>query len=102
MVKILIVEDEHIIALDLQARLKRQGYDVVGAVPSGEKALERAAVARPDLVLMDITLEANIYGVQDGKRLREAFHIPVLYLTPHADEATMQIAKIPRPFGYLT
>ncbi len=101
MVKILIVEDEHIIALDLQARLKRQGYDVVGAVPSGEKALERAAVARPDLVLMDITLEGNMDGVQAGKRLREGFHIPVIYLTAHVDEATMQRAKITHPFGYL-
>src|SRR5712691_3471941 len=101
MVKILIVEDEHIIALDLQARLKRLGYEVVGAVPSGKEALEGVAVARPDLALMDITLEGNMDGVQAGKRLREGFHIPVIYLTAHVDEATMQRAKITHPFGYL-
>ena len=101
MTKILIVEDERIIALDLQARLERLGYDVLGVVSSGEDVLKHMAMCRPDVALMDITLKGEMDGIEIGQQLRDQFHVPVIYLTAHDDDATVKRAKITHPFGYL-
>lgn len=99
--KILIVEDEGIVALDMQARLNRLGYQCVGIPNSGEDAIKLAAEHRPDVALMDIRLRGNMDGVETAQQLRVQFDIPVVYLTAYTDETTLQRAKVTEPLGYL-
>ncbi len=99
--QILIVEDETVIALEIQHRLQRLGYAVPGIVSSGKEAVLKAGQMRPDLVLMDIKLKGEIDGVQTAGQIRDRFGIPVIYLTAFADEHTLQRAKVTEPFGYL-
>ena len=98
---ILIVEDEGIIAADLAACLEDLGYRVTGEAASGEDALCQATAHRPDLVLMDIQLAGEMDGITAAARLREEQDIPVIFLTSHADDATLQRARESQPFGYL-
>ena len=79
--KILVVEDETIVAKDLQKRLTRIGYIVPDTACSGEEALSKARDISPDLVLMDIKLKGKIDGIETAKQLRSRFNIPVIYLT---------------------
>ncbi len=99
--RILIVEDEGIVALDLQSSLEGLGYDVLASVSSGEEAIEEAERTRPDLVLMDIMLEGDLDGVETAAQIHDRFYIPVIYLTAYADDDTLRRAKITEPFGYL-
>lgn len=99
--KILIVEDEGIVAKDLQNRLRRVGYDVPKVATSGEQAIEGAQALRPDLVLMDIMLQGAIDGIEAARELRNRFEISVIYLTAYADNNTLQRAKTTAPHGYL-
>jgi two-component system response regulator AtoC len=99
--KILIVEDEFIVARDLKKRLAQFGYEVAGTVASGEEAIIAAEERRPDLVLMDIMLEGNIDGIEAAKSIRDKLNIPVIYLTSHSDDVLLQRAKVTSPFGYL-
>ncbi|MUG93407.1 response regulator [Scytonema sp. UIC 10036] len=99
--KILIVEDERIVAKDIAKRLQNLGYVVVAAVSSGEEAIEKAAETRPDLVLMDIRLKGKIDGIKASEHIRTEFNIPVIFLTAYADEKTLQRAKVTEPFGYI-
>lgn len=101
MANIMIVEDEGIVARDIRNRLTKMGYDVAAVVDSGEAALEKASEMRPDLVLMDIMLKGELDGTQTADQLYQDFHIPVVYLTAHADYATVQRAKETQPFGYV-
>jgi two-component system sensor histidine kinase/response regulator len=98
---ILIAEDENIVALHLQSALEVLGYHVPVIVASGEKAVEEAEKARPDLVLMDIMLEGDVDGVEAARQIRDRVNIPVVYLTAYADDDTLLRARITRPFGYL-
>ncbi len=97
---ILVVEDEPIVALDLQLRLQRMGYDVPVVVASGEEALASAHDMPPDLVLMDINLEGQMDGIEAADRLA-AQHVPVVYLTAYSNDRTLERAKITGPYGYL-
>jgi len=99
--KILIVEDERIVASDLSNRIERLGYSVVGMASTGEEAIETASSTQPDLVLMDITLQGKIDGVEASDQIRRLYEIPVVYVTAHSDEHTLQRAKITEPFGYV-
>ena len=99
--RILVVEDECIVAADIQARLESLGYDVPTTVASGEKAVEKAGTLRPDLVLMDIQLKGFMDGVEAADQIRRRFGIPVIYLTANADHPTVQRAKVTEPFGYV-
>jgi AmiR/NasT family two-component response regulator len=99
--RILIVEDEGIVAADLEDRLKRMGYAVAGKAASGRKAIEEAVKHRPDLVLMDIILEGPVDGVETAERITGQCGVPVVYLTAHADEPTMKRAELTAPFGYV-
>ena len=99
--QILVVEDEGIVAKDIQERLKRLGYAVPVVVSSGEEALRQAAATPPDLVPMDIRLQGEMDGVEAADHLRTRFQVPVVYLTAYADEPTLQRAKATEPFGYL-
>jgi two-component system, response regulator PdtaR len=99
--RIFIVEDEGIVAADLADRLDQLGYDAAGQAASGEMAIKKIAATLPDLILMDIVLQGNMDGVEVAEEIQKLYKIPVVYLTSHADEATMQRARITGPFGYV-
>lgn len=99
--KILVVEDEKIVAMDLKNWLKNLGYAVSAVVISGEEAIKKAAKTHPDLVLMDIKLRGDIDGIEAAEQIRAHFDIPVVYLTAYADYSTLQRAKITEPYGYI-
>jgi len=101
MVRILVVEDELIIAKGIEKRLKALGYSVVDTVASGEEAVARALETLPDLVLMDICLQGKMDGVTAAERIRTEADIPVVYLTAYADADTLGRAKVTEPFGYI-
>ncbi|NDJ54664.1 MAG: response regulator, partial [Chloroflexi bacterium] len=98
---ILIVEDEGIIALDIQTRLNDMGYGTVARASNSFQAIEMAMQLRPDIVLMDIRLEGNTSGIEAADQIRVKYQIPVIYVTAHADEATIEQAKRTRPYGYI-
>src|SRR5262245_8718542 len=85
--KVLVVEDEHLVALDIELRLERMGH-VPTVVYSGEDAISVAAETRFDLVLMDIKLKGPIDGIDAARRLRAAYDLPIVYLTAYADNHT--------------
>ena len=99
--KILVVEDENIVAKDIENSLKSLGYAVSAVVSSGEEAVKRAEDTHPDLVLMDIVLRGEMDGVQAAEQIYDQLNIPVVYLTAYADEKTLQRAKMTEPFGYI-
>lgn len=98
---ILIVEDERIVARDIEKRLKKLGYRVIASVASGEEALVQTALTLPDLILMDIQLRGELDGIQAAEQIHTDFDIPVVFLTAYADEETLQRAKVTEPFGYI-
>jgi DNA-binding NarL/FixJ family response regulator len=95
------VEDEAVIALRLQKRLKEMGYDVPDIAYSGEDAVERAGRLRPDLVLMDIMLPGKLDGIEAAKIVKTEFDIPVIFLTAFSEDKILKRAKQAEPFGYL-
>jgi PAS domain S-box-containing protein len=99
--RILVVEDEAVVALDVQGRLRRLGYEVVGTASSYASALSQAAAARPDLVLMDIALRDGPDGIAAAERLRAELAVPVVFLTAFADAETLDRAKRVSPHGYI-
>lgn len=99
---ILIVEDEAIVALDLRTQLEELGYDVIGIADQADDALKIAAVQRPDLVLMDVRLKGPTDGIRTAGILARMYHVPVVYLTAHSDDETVQRAAGTAPYGYLT
>lgn len=99
--KILIVEDEKIIALDLQRRLERFGYSVVGMASDGVAAIALAKEREPDIVLMDIMLAGEMDGIEAAAEIRKRYAIPVIFLTAYTDEKTLERAKEVEPFGYI-
>lgn len=98
---ILVVEDERVVARDLEASLKMMGYNVIGTTASGEDCLERADARRPDLVLMDVRLAGALDGIETAEQLQARFDIPVVYLTAYADEYTVARARDTSPQGYV-
>ncbi len=98
---VLVVEDEGIVALDIQQALVQLGYDAYAVASSGEEAIARASERCPDIVLMDIRIHGQMDGIETAAILRERFEIPAIFLTAHADEATIDRAKKTGPFGYL-
>jgi len=99
--KILIVEDEIIIAKSLQMKLEGEGYCVCAVVSSGEWAIRKAEEEKPDLVLMDIVLGGDMNGIKAADQIRSRFNIPVVYLTAFSDREILNRAKITEPFGYI-
>ncbi|HEX6767369.1 MAG TPA: response regulator, partial [Polyangiaceae bacterium] len=98
---ILVVEDERLVARDLEASLRMMGYDVIGTTATGEDCLERADVHRPDLVLMDVRLAGSMDGIETAQHLRARFDVPVVYLTAYVDEHTVARARDTGPQGYV-
>lgn len=99
--KILIVEDEKIVALDIKNTVKKLGYDVVDVVSSGERAIRSVHEVKPDLILMDIVLKGNIDGIEAAEKILSEFNIPIVYLTAYSDHKTISRAKVTEPFGYI-
>ncbi|MGL5080739.1 MAG: hybrid sensor histidine kinase/response regulator [Microcoleaceae cyanobacterium] len=100
-IRILVVEDEAIVAEDIAGRLEKMGYQVAGIVASGEEAIRLAAQFSPDLVLMDIILQGEIDGIEAAQQVRKQLNIPVVYLTANADDITLKRVGQTSPFGYL-
>jgi diguanylate cyclase (GGDEF)-like protein len=99
--RILVVEDERIIALDLCGALEELGYFVVGVARSSEEALRKAVEGTPDLVLMDIRLEGDEDGIRTAEALKQLWNVPVVYLSANADSVTIDRALETQPGGYL-
>jgi putative two-component system response regulator len=99
--KIMIVEDEGLVATDLDRKLTAMGYDVVAIAYSGEEAVEKVREIYPDLVLMDIVLAGKMDGIQAAGKIEAIADIPVVYLTAYSDENTLGRAKISNPSGYV-
>lgn len=99
--RILIVEDERIVALNLEKRLRELGYEIAGVASSGDAAIEMTGVTLPDLVLMDIRLEGAIEGTEAARHIWNQFQIPVVYATAYADSATLERVKATEAYGYI-
>jgi PAS domain S-box-containing protein len=99
--KILVVEDDRVVALDIQQQLISLGHTVVATTSTGEEAVALAASRRPDLVLMDIRLAGPSDGIDAARQIRERWKIPVIYLTAYADDNTLRRASVTEPWGYL-
>lgn len=100
-IQILIVEDESIIARDIQDCLENLGYSVLAAAATGLEAIRKATEFRPDLVLMDIRLKGEMDGIQAADRIWNTLQIPIIYATGFSDRDTLERAKLTRPFGYI-
>ena len=99
--KILVVEDEGLVALDLTERLRRFGYEVPAPAGSAEEALARERDTMPDLILMDIRIQGPLDGVDVAQVMRSRRDVPVVFLTAHSDAATLERAKTAGPYGYV-
>ena len=99
--RILIVEDERIVAKDIEASLINMGYKIAGIASSGEEAVKKAKEENPDLILMDIVLQGDMDGIEASQRIRLCRFIPIVYLTAYADIETLDRAKLTQPFGYI-
>ena len=101
MSNILVVDDEAIIAMQLEERLNVMGYTVAGIAASGEDAIEKARERHPDLVLMDIVMPGRLNGIDAAKTIADEMNIPVVFVTSFADDATIAKAKLVGPYGYI-
>jgi two-component system, response regulator PdtaR len=101
MSKILVVDDEAIITMQLEERLAAMGYTVVGMAASGEDAIEKARRLAPDLVLMDIVMPGKLNGIEAAKTIAGDLDIPVVFVTSYADDAIIEKAKQVGPYGYI-
>jgi PAS domain S-box-containing protein len=100
--RILVVEDEAIVVMEIREHLGLLGYECVGDCASGAEAIHDAGELRPDLVLMDVVLQGNGKdGIAAAQEIHDRFGIPVVYLTAHSDISTLERAKITRPFGFV-
>ena len=99
--RILIVEDEGIVAFDIKQLLLNLGYVVAGVVSTGEEAIEQIEETPIDLILMDISLEGEMDGIEAAKRIQGRLDVPIIYLTAHSDKNTLERAKVTDPFGYI-
>jgi len=98
---VFIVEDESIVARDIQNSLVKLGYNVVGSANNGKDAIEKITDLVPDLVLMDIMIKGPMNGIEVSEKIKETMNIPVIFLTAYADEGTLSRAKITEPYGYI-
>jgi len=99
--KIMVVEDEIIIALDVKNRLESIGYFVCSVIPSAEEALQAISEQKPDLILMDIVLKGDMDGMQAAETIVKDYNIPVIFLTSYSDDKTIELALKITPLGIL-
>lgn len=101
-IKVLIVEDEIIVARHIEDTLLSLGYSVSGMVSSGEEAIKLCGeTPRPDVVLMDIMLEGDVDGIDAAQKIRKNYNIPIIFLTAFSNEKTLHRAKTAKPYGYI-
>jgi signal transduction histidine kinase len=99
--RIMVVEDERIVAMHLRQQLIKLGYDVPAPLASGDVALQQVEQMQPDLILMDIHIDGQVDGIETAARLPRKYHIPVIYLTAYSEPATLERARATKPYGYL-
>jgi CheY-like chemotaxis protein len=99
--KVLIAEDESIIAMDLKVTLKRMGYEVTSVVNNALAAIQKAEQDKPDVILMDIMLGGSLDGIEAAKIITHKHATPIIYITALKDEKTMERASLPDPYLYL-
>ncbi|WP_292367610.1 response regulator [Methanoregula sp. UBA64] len=100
--RIMIVEDETIVAMTLEDALRNMGYAVVGPVSTADDAVRLAETEKPDLILMDIRIKGDRDGISAAEEINEKHNIPIVYLTAHGDDKTLERAMKTQPYGYLT
>ncbi|NQU63033.1 MAG: response regulator [SAR324 cluster bacterium] len=100
-IRILLVEDESIIAIDTQSTLEEIGYEVVSIVDTGEKAIAVSKKQKPDIILMDIRIKGEMDGIETAEVIRTQLNIPIIFLTAYLDENRLEKAKLTIPFGYI-
>ena len=101
LIKILVVEDEMIIAAKISMQLTSLGYEVTGILPRGEEAILHVQENKPDIILLDINLKGNLDGIETAAQLQQHGHIPVIYITANSDEATFNRAKSTKPYAFI-
>jgi CheY-like chemotaxis protein len=99
--RIMVVEDEALVAAAIESCLKSLGHQVAASAASGEEAVRKAVALDPDLILMDIRLKGQIDGIEAATRITQALHIPVIYLTAHSDDETLVRARSTEPYGFI-
>lgn len=100
-VKILVVEDEGIIAKNIKNKLKSFGYTVPAIATTGEEAIRMAEITFPDLILMDVMLKGDMNGVEAAEEIQKRFSIPIIYLTAYSNDDVLEKAKTTQPYGYI-
>lgn len=99
--RILVVEDELIVAMNIESKLQELGYEVIDVVDNGKDAIDRALETKPDLILMDIVLKGEMDGIEVVRRINSTMDVPVIYLTAYSDDEVIQRAKRTEPYGYI-
>ena len=99
--KIMVVEDENIIALDLKKRVTSLGYKVTAVVASGEEAVQFADEYKPDLILMDIYLRGKMNGIDAAEEISKHNNIPIIYVTSYVDDVTLRRLESTTSFGHI-
>ncbi len=100
--RILVVEDESIISLQIRTMLESMGYSVCGKASLGKEAIDKAGEMRPDLVLMDVMLKESVDGIEAARQIHARFGIPVIFVSGCADDETLQKARVVGHFAYIT
>lgn len=101
-IKVFIVEDQSLLALDLRSRLESLNYKVVGFADNGIDAISKIGETEPDIVLMDIVLKGNLNGIETAEQIRDIYNIPFIYLTAYYDDKILEKAAETQPDGYIT
>ncbi len=99
--RILIVEDEELVALGIQSYLDDNGRMESAIRTTGEEAIAAIPEFAPDLILMDISLSEGMSGIDAAKAITDTFHVPIVYLTAYSDQKTIEDAKVAQPYGYI-
>jgi DNA-binding LytR/AlgR family response regulator len=101
-IKLLIVEDDMIIAAKISMQLTALGYEVTGIIPRGEEAIRHIEDNKPDIVLLDINLKGTLDGIETAQKMLKMGEIPIIYVTANTDEATFNRAKETRPYAFIS
>jgi CheY-like chemotaxis protein len=99
--RVLVVEDEAVVAMHLRQELTKLGYTIAGVATTGEQALQMIEKVFPDLVLMDIHIQGELDGIETARRIPRYLHIPVIYLSAYSEDTTLKRAGDTHPYGYL-
>ncbi|KJJ37948.1 LytR/AlgR family response regulator transcription factor [Aequorivita vladivostokensis] len=101
-VKILIVEDEMVIAANISLQLSELGYEITGILPQGDEAISHIQINRPDIILLDIRLKGDLDGIETAQAIHKIHPIPIIYLTANTDEAHFNRAKETHPYAFIS